>query len=554
MNNITKKIGQGWRWLLGITFGIIIVLLLFLCLNNSSVQFHHKVTNLFYSWVDEKGNSVSLADFSVRENSANQSYRIYYTVDNQESNQVISYYARNMYTDIYINGELVSKDEIVSSPYLGTSPGVRWHIISVPVSDSTTQICLECVPVYANSPGYINDIYFGEYRAVYSKTIANHFFAFIFGIFFIFVGYIFLVLFLVMRIKYHTGADFAYLGCACIFSAIWTSCESLLWQLFFGNTALFHTITYLALISLAPSFSLIAYYMLTGNYKKITVGYSIISCLNILATTFLHFSGILEYHYTLISTHILIILFFPIAVKLIQSYLKENETEFSISPVLCITVLIGCLFSALYHYITQNYSDFSLYFRIAIISFLFCLITYHTNGVMNKIRIGTKAKMLHKLAITDSMTDFYNRRGFSEHESAYKSANTGLASVGIAMLDVNNLKQVNDTLGHEKGDQLIILAAKAIQKAFSDFGECYRIGGDEFLVVLKGEDPDVDFEIAVEDFEQICEEYAEDSSIPFPVVVACGFAYNLNISLEELIEQADKNMYKNKEERKNDRN
>lgn len=551
MEKISKKTDFVNRIALSIIFCLIFVLLLYICLKDSPFDYNSKVTNLFYSWVDENGNSVSLTDFSMKYAPEENIYRIYYTVTNQESNQVISYYARNMYTDVYVNDVLFSKDELVTKQYLGTSPGVRWHIISIPVSDTPTRICLECVPVYTNSAGYINDIYFGEYKAVYSKSIMNHFFAFIFSIFFLFVGYIFLILFLYMRVKYHTGADFAYLGSASLFSALWTSCESLMWQLFLGNTSLFHTITYLSLISIPPAFALIAYYMLTGKDKVFASQYVLASGLNVLVTTFLHFTGILEYHYTLISTHLLIVIFLPLAIKLIQSYLKESESGTGISPMLCIIVLIGCLVSALYHYITQNYADIALYFRIAIISFLFCLITYHTNGVMNKIRAGAKAEMLHTMAITDSMTGFYNRRGFTEHEHSYTSESTGLSTVGLITFDTNNLKQINDSLGHEKGDFLITLTADAIQKAFSSFGTCYRMGGDEFLVVLTGTDPDVDYQIGIEDFEKICQDLTKDSSIPFPVVIAHGFAYDTSLSLNELSRLADDNMYQNKNKLKN---
>ena len=51
-------------------------------------------------------------------------------------------------------------------------------------------------------------------------------------------------------------------------------------------------------------------------------------------------------------------------------------------------------------------------------------------------------------------------------------------------MDLNQLKNINDTFGHHTGDELIIAAARCIEKAFGSMGTCYRIGGDEFCAVL----------------------------------------------------------------------
>ena len=57
-------------------------------------------------------------------------------------------------------------------------------------------------------------------------------------------------------------------------------------------------------------------------------------------------------------------------------------------------------------------------------------------------------------------------------------------------VDINGLKEVNDTFGHEAGDQLIIGAANCIERAFGDYGKVFRTGGDEFIVLLTEDIPD----------------------------------------------------------------
>ena len=57
--------------------------------------------------------------------------------------------------------------------------------------------------------------------------------------------------------------------------------------------------------------------------------------------------------------------------------------------------------------------------------------------------------------------------------------------ISYIMMDANNLKKINDSLGHNKGDEFIITIAKCMRAAVGQNGQCYRIGGDEFVIILR---------------------------------------------------------------------
>ena len=80
---------------------------------------------------------------------------------------------------------------------------------------------------------------------------------------------------------------------------------------------------------------------------------------------------------------------------------------------------------------------------------------------------------------SDGLTGCYNVQRLNNYKFNYQQANNFI----IIFIDVNNLKRMNDTLGHEAGDKLIKDAAKHI-KFWDTYGDTYRIGGDEFMVVL----------------------------------------------------------------------
>ena len=86
-------------------------------------------------------------------------------------------------------------------------------------------------------------------------------------------------------------------------------------------------------------------------------------------------------------------------------------------------------------------------------------------------------------ATTDALTKIGNRYLFDDVVNSVSADWTRAGTKYMLMLDLNGLKFVNDTFGHNEGDALIKAAADAIAGTFSPYGQCFRIGGDEFAVI-----------------------------------------------------------------------
>ena len=83
---------------------------------------------------------------------------------------------------------------------------------------------------------------------------------------------------------------------------------------------------------------------------------------------------------------------------------------------------------------------------------------------------------------TDALTGLYSRYAYSQVLKAYGTS--GMPDdLAVFILDINGLKEVNDNLGHDAGDELIVGAAKCIKKVLNGTGRCFRTGGDEFAVL-----------------------------------------------------------------------
>lgn len=153
-------------------------------------------------------------------------------------------------------------------------------------------------------------------------------------------------------------------------------------------------------------------------------------------------------------------------------------------------------------------------------------------------------RKLHMQIYTDEMTQTFNRKYFIEFLSNKESEL--LDNLCIVAIDVNGLKEINDSLGHLAGDELICTIPLFAKRAFGEDVTIARIGGDEFILLVNEDKEDVLSKV------RLMKEYALDykSKLLNRVYFSAGVAYRkdyVKITLENLYQCADKLMYEDKE-------
>jgi diguanylate cyclase (GGDEF)-like protein len=147
-------------------------------------------------------------------------------------------------------------------------------------------------------------------------------------------------------------------------------------------------------------------------------------------------------------------------------------------------------------------------------------------------------KRLSFLNDYDSLTETYNRNCYERRKVEYQ--NDSHNSCQVIFFDVNGLHEVNNTYGHVKGDEMLCFVAKSIKDIFGSQG-CYRIGGDEFLV-LNTNHFDEHIEMKIQQFRHAIEKEGYHTSL--------GYAYSMEHvdDLTALTKKAEAIMYEEKRE------
>ncbi|MBR5386968.1 MAG: diguanylate cyclase [Clostridiales bacterium] len=150
----------------------------------------------------------------------------------------------------------------------------------------------------------------------------------------------------------------------------------------------------------------------------------------------------------------------------------------------------------------------------------------------------------------DSMTGVRNKHAYLEYETRleYTIKETEEPKFAISIIDINDLKYVNDNMGHQAGDKWIREACRIVCTTFKH-SPVFRVGGDEFCVISQGDDYE-----NLEELVQVIRDHNKEAVASGGVVIACGTAkYSKGDAVADIYKRADDAMYANKVELKEGR-
>jgi diguanylate cyclase (GGDEF)-like protein/PAS domain S-box-containing protein len=164
-------------------------------------------------------------------------------------------------------------------------------------------------------------------------------------------------------------------------------------------------------------------------------------------------------------------------------------------------------------------------------------------------QLNQQAEVLRTMSLRDELTGLYNRRGFQEHaEQLLRQMSRSKRAAAVFFIDLNGMKIINDTLGHEIGDRALVATASVLTRTFRESDVVARLGGDEFAVFALECDTD-GIRIVRERLSQAVCDLNQSGIERFQLsfsVGAAAYQPTSPLQLQDLLELADHAMYEEK--------
>ncbi len=166
-------------------------------------------------------------------------------------------------------------------------------------------------------------------------------------------------------------------------------------------------------------------------------------------------------------------------------------------------------------------------------------------GMSAYMSMKANAKELEILSYRDALTNLNNPRSYQEHMDELSKKKL---PYGLIFMDLNDFKQVNDTYGHDAGDALLNIVAKRLQNSIREKDKAFRIGGDEFVVVIHGTHDKKFYEGVIARMRQNVARDVVLSNVTLQVSISAGYARcpEDGTKFEDVVKKADDAMYHNK--------
>lgn len=485
-------------------------------------------------------------------NEGSNTLSLYFRLPNMKQDASLVYRSKDVYTRLLIEDEVIYETSYHDHPMYNKSPGNIWNVALITSSHSNQIVELQIKYAYDTNAVTVDHIYFGHKSDIVNSLVTKKIGALIISILIQIIGLALIVFEFIPRPATRKTYNLLYLGIYAFIIGVWSLLETNVVQFFFHDARLLQLIDNIVMI--ADSLPLMLYLDSEFNIFKNRF-YRIISIIDIIYMWSAGIGQILcitDMHYMLMGSWVATAVFalIPIYITLKNFIVSIKNKKFSLIATLQMIGVVSLVFLAfveLIRYIDTDTMDRAVSVRLGMLCFIFFFGIAAEVQTFSIMRDGMRYAMVRELAYRDGLTKLRNRTSYLETLERY--ANNQENKVGIVYLDVNNLKTVNDGLGHEWGDKLITLASQVIDSSFGIHGKSYRIGGDEFCVLICDENAESIYQNAKKDFIIAINQVNEANYYPFTLQIAHGFAVCEQADkdkLKTMVDTADELMYANK--------
>lgn len=392
-----------------------------------------------------------------------------------------------------------------------------------------------------------------------SDYSSRHIFALVIGIFLILFGLLAVLVGAVMRIYGVNYFRLLMIGLLSFTFGTWTMCYTKLIQVVSYNLTLNTTLEYICLYFAPIPFTLLLWNMQRtrlNQYKtwvmKFLVTYEVAY---LVVSSVLHFTGVLFYPQMLVFFHTVVfagLVYFVYSGILYNKKMDESGKLLSRGILFFVVMVVADMlrFNFARYLAVDNPLLESSWIPLGTLGFVFSLVQSYVVYLVCILEDRAEKGILATMAYLDALTGLYNR---AKCQQIFEILDKNFGDYAIISIDMNGLKTVNDKYGHNEGDRLIKTFAEVFKETFTGVGTAIRVGGDEFMAIVRSEHV-ADVNDAISNMKDLEKERSE--KLPVPLEVAYGVAYKheflkhgfseieeANIEAEKVYHLADERMY-----------
>lgn len=542
-------------------FLLVIVILFALTLSYGMIQYRGENFGLYEKQTYEMNTGWVLEDASGYQtevtlpaeldipNHTEYSISTYIPEDFPEGMSIL-YRTAQQSSKVLVDGKIIYERGQDTSMFPGEFRGSSWNIVLISKDYAGKKLTLTLMSPYENISGTINEVRYGYKSALMYYVIHRQLGQLLCATLMLLIG---ISLFLFHAIKAKSGASsihITYLALFAVFCSFYLFGESRMLQFYTSNEFLVTALPFLSEIMFPIPLFMYAEGKWMPRHKWVAVMLQWVYFIDFLVTVALQFLGIADFYETIIIFHASVVatMIAIVIVSLRELIIFKYKESFIMTQALGV-LIIGTAAGMweLYH---QSFANVGVCLQIGIVGFeLVMAVDAIQNFNQYEEQLREKA-YYEKLAYIDTLTNGQNRNAYMDRIFKLTKEEKHKNRICYALFDMNNLKVINDTYGHATGDDAIQRTYRCLVKAFGRKGDCYRIGGDEFAVIMES-CKEEDFETANKVLEHEIE--LNNREVDYQLSIAGGYALSepeQELSFEMLMKQADQMLYRNKHKMK----
>ncbi len=526
-------------------------------------------------WYDDEGNVYNIEEVVFTKDDVSKEKVLHYRIPDDcklNGGEAICFFSRGMDFTVYatapedspyygseeLGSRTIYEYKQNSANLSGSDIGLTVQVVPLNIMDRYNEISISIVP--SEYSAFILEMRLEKSSDYIYDTIRSRMPRFIWSIFIVFFGISTIVytLFAVEKAREDKTALYAWGAYSIIFGFLLTiECQVI--QILTGKPELLSSLKYaLSLLICFPA-AVLCDSITKVPHKRFShnIGF-LVAVLFAIEAVGAFFFDISLYRLFMVSAAIhlfnmVMAVRFVIKARKEKDCFENHGLSIFVNIASLVNVIVFVFDLGSYAIASRHMTEWGRIMRVFYVVFLIGMLVFFLRLSIVRNRQAMMAEKYKIESRTDALTGLQNKGAYIEKESELTAKLMNGREKGqkefsfvIMALDLNYLKKVNDSLGHDEGDRFIRNAADILKASVGTRGETYRTGGDEFLAIIYGNDPEAEYQAVVKELGERIDEFNKSENSDFKLSFAYGHSVCIssqNHSIHDSERMADKEMY-----------